>query len=282
VGKPTAGLMPDGARPWPRPVSARSSMTCWPAASAISAFGRAAGAFLGHRHDPGGHPVTINRLRGLAFGNGGLAGDTTTLFFAGLTNEADGQTGTFGSFPGFQGQTGTYGPAGTAQAPVAAGASIKGSNAFGATDHAFRWAPATGLRDLGVLPGGDQSIAIAISAGENVVVGGFWHAFRWTAATGMTDLGTLGGPESAELAANRDGSVIAGSSLTSQSTGSSQAFRWTAKTGMQTWAKLVSAPQRLIVQSAVGVSQDGTVIIGNGFSTRLGRDEPWRVVLPLA
>jgi probable HAF family extracellular repeat protein len=112
-------------------------------------------------------------------------------------------------------------------------------------------------------------------------VGGFWHAFRWTAATGMVDLGTLGGPESAAFAVNGDGSVIVGSSLTSQSTGSDHAFRWTAKTGMQDISKLVNAPQRLILQSAIGVSADGTVITGNAFNTKLGVDEPWRAVLAL-
>jgi probable HAF family extracellular repeat protein len=196
-----------------------------------------------------------------------------------------GQTGTFGPFPGFQDQTEAQGLAGTAQAPVAVGGAVKGSNAFGSTDHAFLWTPVTGLQDLGLLPGGDQSIAIAISADEKVVVGeatvdGFWHAFRWTAAAGMVDLGTLGGPESAAFAVNGDGSVIAGSSLTSGSTGSDHPFRWTAKTGMQDLTKLVNAPQQLILQSAVGVSADGTVITGNGFNTKLG-DEPWRAVLPL-
>ena len=75
--------------------------------------------------------------------------------------------------------------------------------------------------------------------------------------------------------------MIVGSSLTSGSTGSSQAFRWTAKTGMQDLTKLVNAPQRLIVQSAVGVSADGTVITGNGFNTKPGIDEPWRAMLPV-
>jgi uncharacterized protein (TIGR03118 family) len=61
----------------------------------ISAFDLATGAFLGQLQDPTGHPVTINGLWGLAFGNGGLAGDTTTLFFAaGLNDEADGLFGT--------------------------------------------------------------------------------------------------------------------------------------------------------------------------------------------
>jgi len=197
-----------------------------------------------------------------------------------------GQTGTFGPFPGFQDQTEAYGLAGTAQAPVAVGGAIGGAGAFGPVDHAFRWTPATGLQDLGVLSGG-ESFATAISADEKVVVGearvsgGFWHAFRWTAATGMVDLGTLGGPESGALAVNGDGSVIVGSSLTSGSTGSTVAFRWTAKTGMQDLTKLVNAPQNLLVQSAVGVSQDGTVITGNGRNLKLGIDEPWRAVLPL-
>ena len=61
----------------------------------ISAFDPATGAFLGQLQDPAGHPITINGLWGLAFGNGGLAGDTTTLFFAaGLNDEADGLFGT--------------------------------------------------------------------------------------------------------------------------------------------------------------------------------------------
>jgi len=200
--------------------------------------------------------------------------------------KTSGQAGTFGAFPGFADQTQAQGLAGTAQAPVAVGAAIKGSDAFGATFHAFRWTPAAGLQDLGVLPGGDQSIAIAISADEKVVVGeaqvsGLWHAFRWTAATGMADLGTLGGAESAAFAASGDGSVIVGASLTSGSTGSSVAFRWTAKTGMQDLQTLVKPPRELIVQSATGVSQDGTVITGNGFNTKAGVDEPWRAVLPL-
>jgi probable HAF family extracellular repeat protein len=199
--------------------------------------------------------------------------------------KTSGQTGTFGPFPGFQDQTEAYGLAGTAAAPVAVGGAIKGSSAFGPVDHAFLWTPATGLQDLGVLSGG-ESVATAVSADEKVVVGearvtgGLWHAFRWTASTGMTDLGTLGGAESAAFAVNGDGSVIVGSSLTSQSTGSDVAFRWTAKTGMQDISKLVNVPQRLIPQSAIGVSQDGTVITGNGRNTKLGEDEPWRAVLP--
>jgi uncharacterized protein (TIGR03118 family) len=60
----------------------------------ISAFDPATGAFRGQLQDQNGRAITINGLWGLAFGNGGLAGDTTTLFFAsGLNDEADGLFG---------------------------------------------------------------------------------------------------------------------------------------------------------------------------------------------
>jgi hypothetical protein len=61
----------------------------------INAFAPVSGTFLGQLLDQTGHPITINGLWGLAFGNGALAGDTTTLFFAaGLNDEADGLFGT--------------------------------------------------------------------------------------------------------------------------------------------------------------------------------------------
>ena len=47
----------------------------------------------------------------------------------------------------------------------------------------------------------------------------------------MQDIGTLGGPESIADAANKDGTVIVGTSLTSGSSGSNEFFRWTTKTG---------------------------------------------------
>ena len=60
----------------------------------INAFHPSTGAFLGQLQDQNGLPITINGLWGLAFGNGGLAGDTNTLFFAaGLNDEADGLFG---------------------------------------------------------------------------------------------------------------------------------------------------------------------------------------------
>jgi probable HAF family extracellular repeat protein len=207
-----------------------------------------------------------------------------------------GQSGIFGPFPGEQDQTEAFGLAGTAEAPVAVGAAIKGSGAQGATYHAFRWTPAGGLQDLGV-GDGTQSYATAISADGQVVVGetldafGLNRAFRWTASAGMQDMGTLGGPESAALGVSADGTVVVGTSLTNSSTGSSVCFIWTAKTGMQNLLAVLQAAGVHTADDWVtlavldGVSADGTVMVGFGQSPRtnefpFGNNEPFRVVLP--
>jgi probable HAF family extracellular repeat protein len=208
-----------------------------------------------------------------------------------------GQTGIFGPFPGEQNQTQAYGLSGTGQAPLAVGAAIKGSDANGATFHAFKWTPAGGLLDLGIA-NGTQSFATAISANGLVIVGeatdasGFWRAFRWTASGGMQDMGTLGGPESAPFAVNSDGTVIVGTSLTTGETGSSVSFVWTAKSGMQNLTTVLHAAGINTADNWVslvemnGVSADGTVMVGYGQSPRtkafpFGNWEPFRVVLPV-
>jgi probable HAF family extracellular repeat protein len=210
---------------------------------------------------------------------------------------SSGQSGIFGPFPGEQDQTQALGVVGTAAAPVAVGAAIKGSGPFGATFHAFRWTPVGGLQDLG-LTTGNESIADAISADGLTIVGqardasGFWRAFRWTSSTGMVDIGTLGGPESASLAVSRDGTVIVGTSLTSGSTASNRFFRWTAKTGMQDIlvalqaAGVHTADKWITLASAGGISANGTVITGFGQSPAtkafpFGVNTPFRIVLPV-
>lgn len=211
--------------------------------------------------------------------------------------KTSGQTGIFGPFPGNQDQTQAFGLSGTVSAPVAVGAAIKGSNAFGPAFHAFRWTPSGGLQDLG-LTTGTESIAIAISADQSVIVGeardasGFWRAFRWTSSTGMQDIGTLGGPESAAFAVNKDGSVIVGTSLTSGSTGSNHSFVWTATNGMQDLKTILdaavvhTADKWVSLDALVGVSADGKVMTGYGLNPRstafpFGVWTPFRVVLPV-
>lgn len=211
--------------------------------------------------------------------------------------ETSGQTGIFGPFAGNPDQTQAYGLTGTVSAPVAVGAALKGSDANGATFHAFSWTPTGGLQDLG-LTTGSESIAIAISTDKSVVVGeardasGFWRAFRWTSSTGMQDIGTLGGPESAAYGVSKDGSVIVGTSLTSSLSDSNDAFIWTATTGMQSLRAVLraqgahTADAWVQVTSAAGVSANGVVVMGFGLSPRtkafpFGVWTPFRVVLPV-
>ena len=53
----------------------------------INAFGPRSGRFAGELTNAGGQPISITHLWGLAFGNGGAAGPTNTLYFtAGLTS----------------------------------------------------------------------------------------------------------------------------------------------------------------------------------------------------
>jgi len=60
----------------------------------INAFDSVTGAFVDQLRDENGNAIAINGLWGLAFGNGGLAGDSNTLFFAaGFDDEAHGLFG---------------------------------------------------------------------------------------------------------------------------------------------------------------------------------------------
>src|SRR5262249_13129296 len=81
-----------------------------------------------------------------------------------------------------------------------------------------------------------------------------------------------GGPGSRALAANHDGSVIVGTSFTSQQTTSNHAFRWTAATGMQDLNKLAGG--NMVLTFATGVSADGTVIAGHGLANQPGSRFP--------
>ena len=232
----------------------------------------------------------------LLYGNG-VTGDGAMVVGEDNWWKTSGEVGKFGPFPGNQDQTQALGLTGTGQAPIAVGTALKGSDANGATFHAFRWTPTGGLQDLG-LTTGSESIAVGISADGSVIVGeardasGFWRAFRWTASTGMQDIGTLGGPESAAYAANHDGSLIVGTSLSSGLSDSNDAFIWTAKTGIQSLRTVLqaqgvhSADGWVQVTTAAGISANGTVITGFGLSPRtkafpFGVWTPFRVVLPV-
>jgi probable HAF family extracellular repeat protein len=168
------------------------------------------------------------------------------------------------------------GPSGPSAAPVA-------------TTHAFRWAAGT-ITDIGTL-GGNGSSAGLVSADGSVVVGLSQvtgnlstQAFRWTSAGGMINLNTRTDAaslsSSSPAAMNSTGTVIVGqiggrirgfATLTAQpdsvSVISGSAFRWTKTSGMQTveeWltASGVTVAPTFQTQTATGVSEDGTVVVG--------------------
>ncbi len=121
--------------------------------------------------------------------------------------------------------------------------------------------------DLGVLPGGYQSNAFAVSADGSVVVGAsfpapvYQRAFRWSLSDGLVDLGTLTGAlaESSAYGVSADGSVIVGSTRDrpANTVESMVAYRLTAANGMQS----LGAPTDRD-SCAFGVSADGNVIVG--------------------
>jgi probable HAF family extracellular repeat protein len=142
------------------------------------------------------------------------------------------------------------------------------------TQQAFKWTATDGMVGLGSLPGGTAwSIARAVSADGSVIVGGIGpEAFRWTAADGMVGLGDLPGGnfDSEARAVSADGSVIVGTGHTSNApagNATSEAFVWTASDGIQSLRDVLIAQgatglDELLLLDAMGVSADGTAIVG--------------------
>lgn len=86
----------------------------------------------------------------------------------------------------------------------------------GSDTHAFLWTAKGGMRDLGILPGGDYSVALAINdAGQVVGTSNSqngMHGFLWTRANGLTQLPSLSGADSSSAYAINQLGQIAGAS----------------------------------------------------------------------
>ncbi|MGQ0552899.1 MAG: PEP-CTERM sorting domain-containing protein [Planctomycetota bacterium] len=165
----------------------------------------------------------------------------------------------------------------TALGVSADGTVVVGSGgAPGSYFRAFRWTAAGGTQNLGTLATGPfaASAATAVSADGSTVVGVYWEnaaggydrSFRWTAAGGMQDLGALpGGAESRAESVSGDGSVIVG---TAAMPSGPVAYVWTAATGMVDLNELLPALGVDIsgwgLRYGIGVSADGSTIVGNG------------------
>ncbi|HEY6249848.1 MAG TPA: hypothetical protein VI685_07785 [Candidatus Angelobacter sp.] len=86
----------------------------------------------------------------------------------------------------------------------------------GSDTHAFLWTKKGGMHDLGFLPGGDYSVALAINdAGQVVGTSNSkdgMHGFLWTSANGLTQLATLSGADaSSAYAINQSGQIVGAS-----------------------------------------------------------------------
>ena len=159
------------------------------------------------------------------------------------------------------------------------------SSVYG-TERAFRWTEADGIADLGT-----NGFATTASRDGSVIAGRLVisitesRAFRWTATGGVEDIGTLGGKSGTPQDMSADGSVIVGSAGINTSS-VQRAFRWTTKRKMQDLQRelldhgVQEAGNWRPLESATGVSADGTVIVGYGINPS-GAYEAFRAVLPL-
>ena len=94
---------------------------------------------------------------------------------------------------------------------------------------AFIWNAATGLRDIGTFPGGNNSAALGVDRLGRVVglainSSGQRRPFVWTTKSGIQDLGTLGGANGEAWATNPKGQAVGSSQTTG---GQTHATLWT-------------------------------------------------------
>jgi len=181
----------------------------------------------------------------------------------------DGMIG-LGDLPGGGPDSRAYGV--SADGSVVVGRSESADSGF--TTEAFRWTQTEGMVGLGDLPGGHfESRANGVSpdgtllVGQSVTAAGR-EAFRWTAEGGLVGLGSLGdigGAVSDGTAVSADGTVLVGSSESTESYPHPEAFRWAPDGGMVGLGDLPGGPFR---SKAYDVSADGSVVVGRSATSQ--------------
>lgn len=150
------------------------------------------------------------------------------------------------------------------------GNTVVGLSLSSPLEQAFRWTPSGGMVGLGYLAGYSYSTANGVSGNGSVIVGssrttlGQSQAFRWTQAGGMIG---LGGNGSVANAVSGDGNVITGQYVA----GGTRAFRWTPASGMQNLGTFGGYSNSI----GLGVSSDGTTIVGLGSTSGSGQAFRW-------
>jgi uncharacterized membrane protein len=137
----------------------------------------------------------------------------------------------------------------------------------------------------GVLPCGDSlTSAYDVSGDGSRVVGLAWvgavcsgaHAFEWTAATGLVDRGSIVADASSRAnSISADGRVIAGWS--DSSFGARLAALWT-EGGTPAWLEADTSPRN--VGEAIGISSDGTYVVGGGYADYTNPTAPGHLFEP--
>lgn len=150
---------------------------------------------------------------------------------------------------------------------------------------AFKWTRSDGLALLGDIPFGNQfTNARAASFDGSVIVGvmqfGKIEAFRWENGV-MTGIGDLAGGvfRSEALGVSADGSVIVGAGFDENGV---QAMVWDEVNQMRSIRDILTTNNIDLtgwqLQQAIGVSNDGTIIVGRGINPA-GLSESWVVDL---
>jgi probable HAF family extracellular repeat protein len=216
--------------------------------------------------------------------NGGVIVGTST---SGGADQAFRWTAT-GGMMGLGNLPGQAGGESRAYGVSADGSVIVGQSWAGSRMESFRWTQSEGMMSLGALPAGyyfsgaqDVSSDGSVIIGVNVHTGGK-EAYRWTEAGGMVGLGDLPGGyfDSQAADVSSDGSFIVGYSYDDSG---QAAMVWDAVHGMRS-VKTILQDSGLDVTGwtlweANGISDDGSVIVGNGINPG-GSVEGWIAVIP--
>ncbi|MBX7131927.1 MAG: hypothetical protein K1X67_04525 [Fimbriimonadaceae bacterium] len=162
-----------------------------------------------------------------------------------------------------------------------------GDNLF--SQMAFRWSGSGPIEGIGYLPDGSFSTATACSSDGSVVVGfgddltGL-RAFRYVAGGSMLPLPELGAQygDSSANGVSGDGTIVVGSTNGPQG---EVATIWTQATGTQNLKTVLETTYGLnltgwVLNSATGISADGTVVVGTGVQG--GQPRGWVARMPKA